>query len=192
MLPALIPLLGLLAPLVPSIGRLVGGSGGERAVAQITDAVQAVAGGTTPELVKAALADPDKAGDLLLRLQQIEAEAEKVRADAAQAELVARLGDLAGARAHTVALAEQKSPLAYGAVLMTIFVMLICAGFTYLLMTQAYPEGSRDIVLVLAGQVLGWGGAAVAYWLGSSAGSAEKNRLLAAAGPLVPPGSSPR
>lgn len=192
MLPAILPLIGLLAPMIPSIGRLVTGAGAGQAVAQITEAVEAVAGGTTPELVKAAMEDPAKAGDLLLRLQEIEAAAERARQDAAQAELVARLGDLADARNQTVQLAQAKSPLAYGAVLMTVFVMAICAGFTYLLMTQAYPEGSRDIVLLLAGQVLGWGGAAVAYWLGSSAGSAEKNRLLAAAGPLARPEGASR
>lgn len=179
MLAALIPLVSLLAPLIPSIGRLLGGSDGEQVAGRIADVVTTVAGGTSPEDLQAALQDPSKATELLVQLQRIEADAEKARREADAAELAARLADVAGARTQTVDLAKVGSPLAYGAVLMTIFVMGICAGFTYLLMTRSYPEGSRDIVLLLAGQVLGWGGAAVAYWLGSSAGSAEKNRLLA-------------
>lgn len=180
MLPAILPLIGLLAPLVPSLGRLIAGEGAAKAADQIVDVVTSVVGSTRIPDVQAALEDPEKAGALLVRLQEIEAQVEAARAAAAQAELVARLSDVASARNQTITLAQAKSPLAYGAVLMTVFVMVICAGFTYLLMTQSYPEGSRDIVLLLAGQVLSWGTAAVAYWLGSSAGSAEKNRLLAA------------
>lgn len=184
MFAALLPLLGLLAPLIPSIGRLIGGQDGAQTAEKIAGVVTAVAGSTEPAAVQAALADPAKASELLVQLQSIEAEAEAKRLAAAQAELLARMNDLAGARAQTVTLAQAKSPLAYGAVLMTSFVMLINMVLAWLLLTQAYPEGSRDIVLLLAGQVLTWGGMAVAYWLGSSAGSAEKNRLLT--GPLQP------
>lgn len=193
MFAALIPLIGLLAPLIPSIGRLIGGSGGEAVAEKIGGVVTAVAGGTDPAQVAAALADPSKASEMLVRLQEIEASAEKARSDAVLSDLVARLGDVQSARSQTVDLARISSPLAYGAVIMTIFVMTVVLTMTWMLLTQAYPDGSKDIVLLLVGQVLGWGSAAVAYWLGSSAGSQQKTNLLAASpSPLSHPAGAIR
>ena len=36
------------------------------------------------------------------------------------------------------------------------------------------PQANRDLVNVLLGNVMGWAGAGVVYWLGSSRGSADR------------------
>ncbi|MGB0894022.1 MAG: hypothetical protein ACPGUD_06400 [Parashewanella sp.] len=41
------------------------------------------------------------------------------------------------------------------------------------------PDGNRDLVVYLAGQVSGFLATAIVYWLGSSKGSSDKSKLLA-------------
>lgn len=40
------------------------------------------------------------------------------------------------------------------------------------------PNGNKDALLPLAGIVIGWGGAVVAYEFGSSSGSARKTEIM--------------
>ncbi len=178
MLAALIPLVSLLAPLIPSIGRLISGTDGEQVAGKIADVVTTIAGGTTPDDLHAALQDPSKASELLVQLQRIEAEAEKARRDADAAELVARLADVSGARSQTVELAKAGSPLAWGAAAVSMFILLVF-GVVVAAEIGGYPvsEMTRRLIEYLLIAVAG-------YWLGSSAGSADKSRLLGA-GPLA-------
>lgn len=170
---ALVP---LLAQLIPGIAGWLGGDKAEETAEQVVGVVRAVTGGATdPESVAAALADPAKAADLARQLAEISAAREKARDEALTARLQAALADTADARQQTVALAAQKSPLAYGSaavsgVILALFsLMVVAEQFGY----PAIGEGSKQLVQTALTLVLG-------YWVGSSSGSADKARQQAA------------
>lgn len=63
---------------------------------------------------------------------------------------------------------------------------LICLMFTgsiVALFVVEPPAGGREPLLILIGSLSAAFGAVVAYWFGSSSGSAEKSRLLAESQP---------
>jgi len=176
----ILALLPLALQLLPTLGRWLGGATGETVASAAAQVVQTVTGTSDPAQAEAALAaNPELRVQLTTRLAEIAAQREAAADQARLEEMRAVLADVSNARSMTLGLAQARSPLAYGAVLMTIMVMAANLALVWLLLTRSYPAESKDIVLLLVGQVLGWGTAAVAYWLGSSAGSAAKDRLLA-------------
>lgn len=62
--------------------------------------------------------------------------------------------------------------------------ILVMAGYlAYLLIFYPIPDANKAIVEVSFGLVLGWGGAVVGYFFGSSKSSADKTELLSKGGP---------
>jgi hypothetical protein len=64
---------------------------------------------------------------------------------------------------------------------------LVLAAFNtalFALFKVAVPEGNRDIVVYMIGQLSGFAAAAVAYWLGTTRNSQNKTDLLAKAKPI--------
>lgn len=61
---------------------------------------------------------------------------------------------------------------------LTLVTALMTTGLTYMLLSQALPPGSPEIVYLIAGQILGSFIACVNYWVGSSRGSAEKAAMM--------------
>jgi VIT1/CCC1 family predicted Fe2+/Mn2+ transporter len=183
-LPLLLP---FALSLVPQLGRWLAGEDGARVGTAAADIVATVTGASTPEYAEAALAaDPALRGQLTVQLAQIAAEREAA-AHAAQLEaLRATLADVAGARRQTVQLARAGSPMAYGAPVVSIIVLLAFGGVMWMAMFQPIPRGSEAILNILLGTLATMAVSVVSYWVGSSAGSAEKNRLLAAAQPPFP------
>lgn len=58
-------------------------------------------------------------------------------------------------------------------------IIILCAFFLgYILATNEIPSGNKDVVMVAVGIILGWGGAVVTYFFGSSKSSADKNEML--------------
>jgi hypothetical protein len=138
---------------------------------QVTTAVRAVVGSEHPDTVRAALADPQHAADLLMELGRIEREHE--------AEMMRlTLADVAGARAQTAELVRASSPMAWGAPGVTCVVLLLFAAVVLGPMF-GLPAPSDATVRLLEYCLI----AAVGYWLGSSAGSARKDEALR--GPLA-------
>lgn len=167
-LAALLPLVASLAP------GLVKHLAGERAGAvagEVATAINAVVGSQDPAEVELALADPARAADLRLDLARIEqaAETERVRM---------LLADVAGARGQTVELARAGSVIAWGAPVVSALVLLAFGVALYGIVAREIPEGSRELALLLLGGLLGMAQAVVAYWVGSSAGSARKDEAL--------------
>jgi hypothetical protein len=166
---------GALVAILPDAARWVFGSGASAEVAQAaaTGAVRSIVGDVTPEAVQAAaMADPTVAVQLRVELARITASHDQVVR-------LAELADVQDARKQTLTLAAASSPIAYGAVVMSVFVLAMNLIMVTLLLTRSFPAESKDIVLLLVGQVAGWGTVAVGYWLGSSAGSAAKSARLA-------------
>jgi len=61
---------------------------------------------------------------------------------------------------------------------LTILLALMVASMGAGLFVLDTPAENREVVYLLAGQLLGAFATAIAYWLGSSRGSAEKQRVL--------------
>lgn len=79
-------------------------------------------------------------------------------------------------------MALSPKPRRHAAVSAVIVSTLVMAGFIgvcFLLFTRSMPEGSKDIGLIMLGALASMATTVVSYWLGSSAGSAEKNQILA-------------
>jgi hypothetical protein len=177
LLPALLPAIGALAPEL--LRHVIGEKAGDVAD-QVVGAVRSVVGADSPEAVEAAIRDPQLAVQLRIRLAEIAAEREKAERRAELEELVALQGDRAGARSQTVALAQAGSVIAWGAPLVSILVMIAFGVACWMVLTRSLPEGSQDIALYTMGALQSMAAAVVAYWVGSSAGSARKDEALRA------------
>ncbi|OYD24691.1 hypothetical protein [Oceanimonas baumannii] len=61
---------------------------------------------------------------------------------------------------------------------LTMALAIMVVALTVGLMAMPVPDGSKDVVFYLAGQIVTAFLAAVTYWLGSSRGSAEKQKQI--------------
>lgn len=71
--------------------------------------------------------------------------------------------------------------------------MIVCAmfgGAMAALYLVEPPPGAREPLLLLTGSLSAAFGAVVAYWFGTTAGSADKTALLARVQPPAPPTSN--
>jgi len=62
----------------------------------------------------------------------------------------------------------------------SILAVLVFAGFVALLFAKSVPEGMKDALMLLVGSVASGFGMVLSYWLGSSAGSAQKTSVMEA------------
>jgi hypothetical protein len=166
------------------------GVGGESVAAAVVQAAAAVAGvapGTDPAAVAAAVPglDPDKRVALQVQLAQIAAQREAQLQAAAdrtrQAELdgiKAQLADMASARGQTVALAQAGSAVAWAPAVVSFVVLATFGTVMWGALTRAMPSGSETILNMLLGTLAATASAVVSYWVGSSAGSAQKTDML--------------
>ncbi len=123
-------------------------------------------------------ADPTSAA---AKLQPMES-AHKEALDAAQAELDARLKDVQDARATEVAFVKADSALQWGAVAVSIIALGGFAVASAIILTGHNVENQSGQMIV--GALLSGYGTVLAYWLGSSKGSRDKDATIAAmAGP---------
>ena len=63
---------------------------------------------------------------------------------------------------------------------LTIALAAMVAGMVAALMTIDTPKSNESVIYLIAGQLIGAFATAVAYWLGSSKGSVDKQRALEA------------
>jgi len=116
----------------------------------------------------------------VLRLKEVLIRAESEERQRQHEEVLAQLADVTSARTQTVELAKAGSAIAWGAPIISVIVPAGFFGMLYLVLTKEIPDGSPR----LADIMLGWLGAAfsavVGYWVGSSAGSAQKTSLVEA------------
>jgi hypothetical protein len=174
---ALLPAIGALAP---ELLRWIAGDKAGAVTGQVLDAVRSVVGADSPEAVEAAIRDPQVAAQLRIRLAEIAAEREKAERQVERDELLARLADVASARSQTVALAQAGSVIAWGAPVVSVLVMVAFGVACWMVLTKSLPAGSQEIALYTMGALQSMAAAVVAYWVGSSAGSARKDEALRA------------
>ena len=170
---------GVVLDLAPEVGKWLFGAESVPTVAAVQAAVQSVTGTQDPVVQASVLADPDKAAGLRLALARIAAEREAEGRRVGQEMLVARLTDVANARATTVQLAAAGSSVAWGVPVVSVVVLLTFGGVMCLTLTRAMPPNSEAVLNVLLGTLGAMSTSVVGYWVGSSAGSARKDARLA-------------
>lgn len=62
--------------------------------------------------------------------------------------------------------------------LLPLLLLALAGWLSYELLNANMPESNRDVLVFIVGQVFGYLGAGITYWLGSSRGSAEKTNQL--------------
>jgi len=173
------PLIPLAISLAPEIGKWLFGDAGEKTATAVAAAVQAATGTTDEAVASQVLAgNPAAAADLRVKLAQIAAEQEKSQSDAAAAMLSAQLRDVADARAQTVALAATHSAVQWAAPIVSVTVLATFGTVMFLALTRALPAGSETLLNMLLGSLAAMATSVVSYWVGSSAGSAQKTEML--------------
>lgn len=175
----------LLVPLAPTLGSLVGGLipipggsllGGELGKWAQTELGKVLGVEPTPEAVGAAIqnADPETI--------KAQLSASEAQANAEVEKLKAYLADVADARSTTVQLVQAGSAIAWGPVVISV---LITGGFIgciagLMFARISFSETSGQAYLILTGVLSQAFAQVTSYWLGSSAGSAQKTDQLAA------------
>lgn len=172
---------GIALDLAPEIGRWLFGADAAPTVAAVAEAVAAVTGTTDPAAQSEALQDPAAAAQFRVQLAGIAAGRAAAADAAALSRLQAVLQDVASARAMAVA-APSGSPLAWGAPVVSLVVLLTFGAVMTLALFQELPPRSEALVNVLLGTLAAMATSVVAYWVGSSVGSARKDDRLAKLG----------
>jgi hypothetical protein len=160
----MLPLIPLALTLAPYLTRLLAGDRAGDTAQAVARVVETATGTSDPAQAEAALAADPAARDAVLRgLAEIALEHERVAA-----------ADRADARA----MARSGGALAWGAGAVTVLSFLLLAAVLGALVFAQVPDGNREVLNMLAGSIAAMAGAAVTFWVGSSAGSAAKSGSL--------------
>jgi hypothetical protein len=152
---------GKVAPLA---GTLLGGPAGAAVGGLISSALGVE---NNPGAVAAALNDPDA----VVKLKELESNERQHLLQMQLATLQAELADVQHARMHNN---SSNMPA-----IVTCALTAICGGLLYSLLFVEIPESNRDLLIQSFGTVLGFWGASLAYWVGTTRSSAEKTRMMA-------------
>jgi FlaG/FlaF family flagellin (archaellin) len=173
---ALIP---LAISLAPEIAKWLFGARGEQTAAAVAQVVQSVTGTTDDAVAQQVIArDPAAAASLRLQLAQLAAQQEQAARQAELDELTGRLRDVQDARAQTVSLARTGSAVQWAPAIVSFVVLATFGIVMWAALSHALPAGSETILNMLLGTLAAMATSVVGYWVGSSAGSAQKNDLL--------------
>lgn len=181
--PFLIP---LLIGLAPKVAEWVAGKPAADVVSQVTKVAKDTLGvDNVNDLEDAISKDPEKA--LQFKLAMINAaneesqrkhEAEMATITSQIEEVKSYLADVQSARNQTVELVKSGSALSWGAAVVSILAVTVFGGFIYMMFVASVPDGMREALMLMAGSAASGFGAVLNYWLGSSAGSAQKTSVM--------------
>lgn len=183
----MLPLIPLALTLAPELARFLFGARAETTTKAVADAVQAATGTADPDAARAALSrNPASSEALRVALARIAAAAEGDTRAAELETLRAQLADLADARQQTQNLARVGSGVAWGAPVVSLVVLATFGVVMWAAMTRALPPASETLVNLLMGTLAAMASSVVAYWVGSSVGSATKTEMLFHSQPASP------
>lgn len=187
---ALIP---IALKLIPEIADWIAGDKTGKVAEKVASAVSAVTRTEDPAAAQAAIsADQQLAAQLRIELAKIGVQAAKDQHDAAQAELASRLADVGDGRRQTEDLIAKASPIAWGAPVLSIVILISFAVMLYVVLKDNIPKDSQNMAQILLGTLAAMATQVAYYWLGSSQGSASKNLTIAGAAAALavstPPG----
>lgn len=160
---------GKVASYAPMIGTILGGPVGA-AVGTVGSMVASAMGvEPTPVAVDNALKNNPEAA---IKIRELEiAEAANIR-------------QIAFEHHRLIVMDRMNARKTHGSHWMTIALPAVLLAFvawvTYTLINQTIPAETRDVVFYIVGQVLTMTVAAVAYWIGTTRSSSEKNEILGA------------
>lgn len=171
------PLIPLLLGLAPTVASWIMGDKTGDAVAKVTGIAREVLGTDSPDAIERAVAaDPNIALQFKQALIQAEADARRQEFETLQAQIA----DVQSARQQTVELAKTGSAIAWGAPAVSVLAVAVFGGFVYMLFAKELPDGMKDALMLMAGAASAGFTQVLGYWLGSSAGSAQKTSLIEA------------
>lgn len=151
------------AKVAPIAGTLLGGPAGAAVGGLISSALGVEA---KPEAVMTALGEPGN----LLKLKELESNERQHLLSMQLQTLQAEIADTQNARATHV---NSKMPA-----IVTGALTVLCGGLLYALLFVDVPPDNREILIQSLGNVFGFWGASLAYWVGTTRSSAEKTSLL--------------
>ena len=151
----------------PILATVLGGPAGTLTTAVIGALAEALGTDPTPEAVAKGIQTNPKAAEIVRAVEQ----------NNGQDLLAEILKDRQDARATTIKLVEQGSAIAWGAPVISVLVVLGFIGMVTALLFRTVPD--NQVSLILFGTLSTAFGSVISYWLGSSAGSAKKDTLLA-------------
>lgn len=158
-------MLNIILAALPALGSLVSGGKADAVISAGTKIAKEVFG-TTDEVSIAKAIETNPAL----------AEQFKARLEAETANLAAQLADVQDARATTIRLAESGSAISWGAPVVSVIVVVGYLGLVFALLFKTIPD--NQVTLVLFGGLSAAFAQVINYWLGSSAGSANKDVAL--------------
>jgi hypothetical protein len=163
-------LLPLLLNLAPTVASWVLGDKTGKAVETVTGIIQRTTGieGDPGSLT------PEQQAAVQLALIQAEADHRRLELE----EIKEHLHDRQDARSQTVELAKTGSPIAWGAVVVSVLVMVAYGVALWISMKVELPTSQKDNVAGLLWTLNTLAVAVVSYWVGSSAGSFRKDALI--------------
>lgn len=155
----------------PLIGTLVGGPAGTAVGGLIANALGVE---NTPQAIEKEIkANPDA----MIALRKLEGEQEielrRLALKASDIALEAHKAEMADTQDARKQHADHWMPST-----LTIVLAVMVSGMFAALFAYEPPQAYDQVIIMIAGAVLGAFGTAVAYWLGSSKGSADKNKQL--------------
>lgn len=169
------PFLPMLLGLAPTVASWILGDKTGAAVSKVTGIARDILGTDNADGIERAIAaDPNLALQFRMAVIQAEADARRQEFDTLQAQLA----DVASARSQTVELAKAGSAIAWGAVVVSVLVTAAFMVALWFVVRQEIPLASREIAYILLGTLGAKFGDIVAYWVGSSSGSAQKSAAL--------------
>ena len=74
-----------------------------------------------------------------------------------------------------------------GKVLISIVTLIVFVGFAGYIFLRGVPSESHDIILQMEGALISWITTIISYWVGSSSGSAAKDKTISDQLPAIPP-----
>lgn len=150
---------------LPTLGGVLAGPAGAAAGARV--AQQLGLPDADPAVIAQAIdGDPE----VMVRLREIDQQI--AREAQAHVEKIIAAEEASVSEARTVTKGHWLTP-----VLSLVIIAMLCALGVGLFFVEP-PQANRDMVNLMLGTVLGFAGATVAYWLGSSRGSADRAATL--------------
>lgn len=149
--------------IAPIAGTLLGGPAGAAVGGMISSALGVE---NNPSAVAAALGNPDA----VIKLKELEVNERQHFLQMQVETLRIELADTQNARASHK---DSRMPA-----IVTLCLTAICAGLLYALMFIPVPQDNRDMLVQSFGTVLGFWGASLAYWVGTTRSSQDKTRMM--------------
>lgn len=163
------------AKVAPILGGVLGGPVGAIAGAAGALISSALGVDADPEAITKALADPET----LVKLKQIESDERQRLLEWQTAQLNAELENVKSAREREVALAQAGHGASWATSIVSCIVTIGFFVMLYLVISGGKAE-LGDAGLMLLGTLATGFGAVINYYLGSSLGSASKDKIFAA------------